>query len=451
MAIGFDFGTSNCSVAQIINNQVHAIPLTQDELYIPSTICAPSREYISEYIYRCFNISPSDIAGENLLRRAISVNKDDGLEIHPDEVFFGQEALDLYLDDPKHVYYVKSPKSFLGIIGLKETQLAFFEDLVCAMMANIKQKAENHLKTEITETVIGRPVNFHGRKGEESNRQALNILRKAASRAGFKQIEFQFEPVAAGLDFEATLTTDKHVLVVDIGGGTTDCSMIQMGPRWHGKFERSDTLLGHTGRRTGGNDLDIFITFRKFMPEFGFGSQQLSGLPVPIPQFWNCIAINDVEAQRQFYTAENLRQIKQLYKNAEHPEKLNRLIHVHQETLGHGLVREAEKAKIALAGKNTHSATLNIGDESLIIPLTPEAITTAIEEPVNKIKRLIKEVLTQSGVKPDVIYVTGGSARSPILREAIKSVLPETEIVSGNYFGSVTAGLARWADISFRQ
>ncbi|CAM3733100.1 Chaperone protein DnaK [Vibrio aerogenes CECT 7868] len=450
MAIGFDFGTSNCSVAHIIDKQVHAIPLAQDELYIPSTMCAPSREYISEYIYRCLNISPSDTAGENLLRRAININQQDGLEVHSDEVFFGQEALDLYLDDPRHVYYVKSPKSFLGIIGLKDTQLAFFEDLVCAMMTNIKQKAEAKLAAEITETVIGRPVNFHGRKGDESNRQALSILNKAASRAGFKHVEFQFEPVAAGLDYEATLNTDKNVLIVDIGGGTTDCSMIQMGPRWHGKFERNETLLGHTGRRTGGNDLDIFITFRKFMPEFGFGSQQLSGLPVPIPQFWNCIAINDVEAQRKFYTVENLRQIKQLWKNSGHPEKLNRLIHVHQDTLGHSLVREAEKAKIALAGQESHSAMLTIGKENLMIPLTPEAITTAIEEPVNKIKRLIEEVLVQSAIKPDVIYITGGSARSPILREAIKSVLPNTEIVSGNYFGSVTAGLARWADLCFR-
>lgn len=127
MAIGFDFGTSNCSVAHIIDKQVHAIPLAQDELYIPSTMCAPSREYISEYIYRCLNISPSDTAGENLLRRAININQQDGLEVHSDEVFFGQEALDLYLDDPRHVYYVKSPKSFLGIIGLKDTQLAFLK------------------------------------------------------------------------------------------------------------------------------------------------------------------------------------------------------------------------------------------------------------------------------------------------------------------------------------
>jgi hypothetical chaperone protein len=86
-----------------------------------------------------------------------------------------------------------------------------------------------------------------------------------------------------------------------------------------------------------------------------------------------------------------------------------------------------------------------------VIPLTPEAISAAIEEPVNRIKRLIEEVLAQSAVKPDVIYVTGGSARSPILREAVKNVLPETEIVSGNYFGSVTAGLARWADLCFRK
>ncbi|RJX65319.1 molecular chaperone [Vibrio sinensis] len=450
MAIGFDFGTANCSVAQVIGEQVKTIPLVGDELYIPSTLCAPTRESISEYLFRCLNISPLTDSGENLLRRAIRMNDEEGLVLRPDDVLFGNQALDFYLDDPKHVYYVKSPKSFLGTMGLRDMQLSFFEDLVCAMMGNIKQRAELALDKPITETVIGRPVNYHGRGGEESNKQAIEIMQRAAQRAGFKHVEFQFEPVAAGLDYEATLTSNKNVLVVDIGGGTSDCSLIQMGPEWIGKSQRNETLLSHTGAAVGGNDFDIAIAFKRFMSEFGLGSHQLSGLPQPIPQFWNCIAINDVEAQRKFYTMENLKQLMTLTKSAQHPEQLGRLIHVHRGTLGHSIVRAAEKTKIALGDQAHYSAEIDLLAEVLNIDVSYEQMETAIADTVDKIKRLVLDAIAHAQVTPDVVFITGGSARSPIVRQAIKDILPNIEIVSGNYFGSVTAGLARWANTCFK-
>ncbi|MCI4175527.1 Hsp70 family protein, partial [Dickeya dianthicola] len=107
----------------------------------------------------------------------------------------------------------------LGATGLKPQQMALFEDLVCTMMLHIRRQAEQQLDQPIEQAVIGRPINFQGMGGEESNRQAQGILERAAQRAGFRQVAFQFEPVAAGLDFEATLQQEKRVLVVDIGGG----------------------------------------------------------------------------------------------------------------------------------------------------------------------------------------------------------------------------------------
>jgi len=235
MFIGFDYGTSNCAVAIMNEGNPTLLPLEGNSFYIPSTLCAPTRESVSEHLFRHLNISPSDAIGEQILRRSIAHNREEGIELIPEDIVFGQAALDLYLKDPRDVYYVKSPKSFLGASGLHDVQVSFFEDLVCAMMANIKQKAEQQTQQIITDTVIGRPINFHGRGGELANQQAEAILIKAATRAGFKNIAFQFEPVAAGLEYEATLTQDQTVLVVDIGGGTTDCSLIQMGPSYRGK------------------------------------------------------------------------------------------------------------------------------------------------------------------------------------------------------------------------
>lgn len=320
MFIGFDYGTSNCSVAVMKEDTPVLLPLEGDNVYIPSTLCAPTRESVSEHLFRHRDILPSDNTGEQLLRRSIAFNREESIELVPEDILFGQAALELYLNDPRDVYYVKSPKSFLGASGLHDVQISFFEDLVCAMMANIKSQAERSTQETITETVIGRPVNFHGLGGETANQQAEAILLRAAKRAGFQQITFQFEPVAAGLEYESVLNTDQTVLVVDIGGGTTDCSLIRMGPGYRGQADRTGSLLAHSGQRVGGNDLDIYLAFKQLMPLFGMNSRAASGIEMPLMQFWNPIAINNVEAQKEFYSRQNLTLLQQLKRDAAEPE-----------------------------------------------------------------------------------------------------------------------------------
>ena len=180
------------------------------------------------------------------------------------------------------------------------------------------------------------------------------------------------------------------------------------------------------------------------------GSTSQSGLDIPTTQFWNPIAINDVQAQRKFYAHENLKQLRLLLKEAREPEKLARLVQLHQETLGYSVIREAEQTKIALADAAAYNANLDLLSEVVSLSVTRQQMEEAIVNPTEKIKALVIEAIKQSSIKPDVIYMTGGSARSPILTRAVKSVLPDTPVISGNYFGSVTAGLARWANTIFR-
>ncbi|PHM73481.1 molecular chaperone [Xenorhabdus kozodoii] len=449
MFIGFDYGTSNCVVAEMLEDTPQLIAIEDGNFYMPSALAAPNRESVSEHLFRHWNIKPGNQTGEQLLRRAITTNREEGIELSPGDLVFGQKALARYLEDPQDVYYVKSPKSFLGAMGLRDIQISFFEDLVCAMMTNIKQQVEANKQQTVEDVVIGRPINFHGRGGDKSNQQAENILFNAARRAGFRNIEFQFEPVAAGLEYEATLAEDKTVLVVDIGGGTTDCSLIQMGPSWRGQFERNDSLLAHTGQRIGGNDLDINLTFKQLMHPFGLGSKVTSGIDMPLTQFWNPIAINDIQAQKEFYSRQNLATLKSMHRDAQEPEKLARLLKVYQDTLGYSLVRSAEEAKIALSGQSEYRVKLNLLSETIEVNIQRDQMITAIESTKEKMAKLVSEAVAQGGTQPDVIFMTGGSASSPILRQAVEQELPNIPLVGGNYFGSVTTGLARWAKICF--
>ncbi|CCP03673.1 putative chaperone yegD [Erwinia amylovora Ea644] len=450
MFIGFDYGTANCSMAIMDNGAPRLLPLEQDSPYLPSMLCAPTRDAVSEWLFRHHQVPTPQAENQALLRRALAGNREEDIEVLPGSVRFGLAAMAQYMDDPEEVWFVKSPKSFLGTSGLKPQQVALFEDLVCAMMLHIRQTAENTLNDSVTQAVIGRPVNFQGLGGDEANRQAEGILARAASRAGFQDVVFQFEPVAAGLDFEATLKKETRVLVVDIGGGTTDCSMLLMGPQWHDKANRADSLLGHSGCRVGGNDLDIMLAFKELMPLLGLGGETVKGTALPALPWWNAVAVNDVPAQSDFYAAASRKQLQDLIRDAADPHKVQRLLKVWQQRLGYRLVHSAEESKIALSQHPQVLTALDFIDSGLETGISAAGLEAAISQPLERIQEQVTLALTTSGTRPEVIYLTGGSAKSPVLRAALQQQLPDILLTSGDDFGSVTAGLARWAQVMFR-
>jgi len=451
--IGFDYGTSNCAVAVMENGQPKMLSLGDHGKYISSTLYAPSRDIIPHWL--CQQLSEEQQVHYKAqralpLQKSLNVLRELKLDGISPELSFGKAALDLYLDDPEEGYYIKSPKSFLGASGLVDSQINLFEDIVAAMMSNIKTLAEQNQQKEITQTVIGRPINFQGLKGEESNRQALNILTRAAKRVGYKDVEFQYEPVAAGFEFEANLLEEKKVLVVDIGGGTTDCSMLLMGPEFKNHSSREHHLLAHTGVRIGGNDFDIQLALRGIMPSLGMNDLLKTGKPMPVNSFNQAVAINNINEQTDFYSQVNYRYLQQLQRDAEHPDIFGRLLKVHQQKLTHRLVNGAEQAKIALTEQDSQQIRLNDLADDLEVEVNRALMLSANSTQLNHISKLMSECVTLANCQPDVIFVTGGTAKSPVLNQFLRNQMPNTPLIVGDHFGSVTVGLARWADKIFQ-
>lgn len=162
MFIGFDYGTANCSVAVMRDGKPQLLKMENDSTLLPSMLCAPTREAVSEWLYRHHDVPADDDETQALLRRAIRYNREEDIDVTAKSVQFGLSSLAQYIDDPEEVWFVKSPKSFLGASGLKPQQVALFEDLVCAMMLHIRQQAQAQLPEAITQAVIGRPINFEG-------------------------------------------------------------------------------------------------------------------------------------------------------------------------------------------------------------------------------------------------------------------------------------------------
>ncbi|BBQ83189.1 molecular chaperone [Klebsiella sp. WP3-W18-ESBL-02] len=447
--IGFDYGTANCSIAVMQDGAPRMLMMENGSTLLPSMLSAPTREAVSEWLYRHHQVPATGDETLALLRRAMNYNRDEDIDVLSNSVQFGLASLKQYIDDPEEVYFVKSPKSFLGASGLKPQQVAVFEDLVCSMMLHIRQQAQSQLQDTIEQAVIGRPINFQGLGGDEANAQAVGILQRAAKRAGFRDVVFQYEPVAAGLDFEASLSEEKRVLVVDIGGGTTDCSVLLMGPQWRARHDREQSLLGHSGCRVGGNDLDIALAFKSLMPLLGMGGETEKGIALPILPWWNAVAINDVPAQTDFYSAANGRLLRDLARDARDADKVALLYKVWQQRLSYRLVRSAEESKIALSESEHIATSLPFISDELATAISQDGLETALNQPLTRILEQVQLALENSSEKPDVIYLTGGSARSPLIKKALAQQLPGIPIAGGDDFGSVTAGLARWAQVVF--
>jgi hypothetical chaperone protein len=328
-------------------------------------------------------------------------------------------------------------------------QQAVFSTVVEKMLAFIKQETEYLKGIELKQVVIGRPVNFHGLQGDDGNVQALQIMDKAAKKVGFKEVEFLMEPVAAAYDYERQLRDDRVVLILDLGGGTTDCSMIKLGPSHVNLESRENCILSYSGKRLGGIDLDNKLALMTIMPHFGKHALLNNGLPVPITLFSQAVNINDVMAQQEFSshrTGNELARFCMMTKD----KRLERLKELRERKLGLRLNQSAEMAKIHLSANDNIDLPLHFIEDSLFVPISRDELSAAISDELRQFELLINESLRQAGTRPDTIFVTGGTAISPVIQTWINSIFPDVEVVIGNHFGSVTSGLVTHAQRLFR-
>jgi hypothetical chaperone protein len=475
MYAGLDFGTSNCLIGVMHNEQPRLIPLEDGKprlpscLYIDKDCFAPAsispselRETICQ-LQNQLELSQQSLTEEALINLARQKLKHQHRLIAPitrraesivdalrtdSDVIFGEAAAQLHINEPDNGFYIKSPKSFLGA-DINSAQRAVFTSIVEKMLAHIKQETEAVKQSELSHLVIGRPVNFHGLLGKDGNQQALQIIETAAKNIGLKHIEFLMEPVAAAYDYERQLNEDKLVLVLDMGGGTTDCSMIKIGPNYRKLTERGHCILSHTGQRIGGIDLDNKLALQTFMPHFGKNVVLNNGLPVPNHLFKQAVNVNDVAAQQDFHASRTTTEIKRYLTMTSDP-RLLRLKKLRDEKYGLRISRSAEHAKILLSEQNTIDLPLHYIEAKFDISISRQELSEAIADELQKFELLMTEAIKQAGTQPDAIYVTGGTALSPVVQAWINSKFPNTDIVIGDHFGSVTAGLATQAQRLFK-
>src|SRR3954453_12602593 len=265
-------------------------------------------------------------------------------------VLIGRKAISAYVDGaPGRL--MRSLKSVLGTSLIDETtrvgrQRTGFRDVIAYYLGAVKRRAEQATGRELRDVVHGRPVHFVD-NAPDADRKAEQTLREIAREVGIDDVTFQLEPIAAALDYERQISAEEVALIADIGGGTSDFSIVRLGPQRHGKADRSADILANDGVRIGGTDFDQKLSLGVVMPLFGFGSpMKREGLDVPSRYFHDLATWSNIN---RMYEPRVMTELRQVQREAREPELLDRLLGVIDEQRGHTLAMEVEDAKIALS------------------------------------------------------------------------------------------------------
>src|SRR5271169_4959230 len=392
-AIGIDFGTTNSTVGRALGD-------AQVELVAFPTL-----------------------AGETFSSRSVlylqQVRHAGRAQTHS---WTGPTAIEHYLAAENKGRLIQSLKSYLSDHSLTGTAVFgrhyTLEDLISRILADLRRQAEQQFGTPVGYAMVGRPVRFVGAETEEDEVYAVSRLRQAFMSAGFEKVDFEMEPVAAAYAYESTLDHDELILIGDFGGGTSDFSLLHVGPGVRKRGRKPEDLLGNSGVGLAGDAFDARIVRKLVSPALGSESfaRSLNKVLPAVPAWiyanlerWHYLS---------FLRTHNVMEIlKSAHRRAFEPEKIEALITLIEEDLGYQLHQAVQQVKFELS--RSHSAAFHFRDGSmdLHIAVTRDDFESWIEEEVGTIERCVDSLLATSGVSPrevDRVFLTGGSSFVPI-------------------------------------
>lgn len=382
------------------------------------------------------------------------ITLEDGSPTLPSAVFwpddrgplqFGRAAMATYLEG-EDGRLMRGLKSTLGSNLLEDKTLlggrmVSFRTVIEAYFAFLKQRLEQEYGP-LDAVVLGRPVHFVD-GDDAADARAENALADIARSLGFKHIAFQFEPIAAALHYEQSISREEIVMIVDIGGGTSDFSILRVSPTRARALDRTADILATGGARIGGTDFDRNLSLAEVMPTLGYKAHTHGGTGImPNHYFLDLATWHKINT---LYVPRTLTDIKAMRHEIDQPELMDRLARVITEKSGHALAMRVEEGKIALTQEMT--ARLKLSDlTGGPNPLASRDKFDQVASPaLGRIGAVMLDTLARAGLAPQdigTVFLTGGSAQMPNLRALIAGLMPGIPLSSGDMLGSVGTGLA---------
>ncbi|MDH6590859.1 putative chaperone protein [Variovorax sp. TBS-050B] len=405
--IGIDFGTSNSAVACRVDGVARLLPIEGAATTLPT---------------------------------AIFFNAEDRT------THFGREAIALYLAGVEG-RLMRSLKSLLGSALMQEKTaihdgLVSFEDIIARFLRELAERAGRELGRVPERVVIGRPVHFVDDDPKRDER-AEESLRHAARAAGVREIGFQLEPIAAAFDYEQRIAKESLVLIVDVGGGTSDFTVVRVGPERATRDDRSADVLATSGVHIGGTDFDQRLNLDRVMPAFGFRHTGPQGREVPSKVFFE---LSSWHLINWLYAAKAVRQAKELRTSYGDTRLHDRLMTVLEERHGHRIASEVEQAKIAASVNDAAAAIdLSCAERGLSASLSPDDMAQQLSPLLDEVIACAHACVKRAGLRSgdlDAIYLTGGSSALRPFQQALRRSFAGIPLVEGDLFGGVATGLA---------
>lgn len=362
----------------------------------------------------------------------------------------GPSGIHRYLEVDDKGRLIQSLKSHLPSRLLTGTEIFGrhypLENLISRMLIDLRRGAEEQFGVPVRHAVVGRPVRFVGAQTDEDDDFALSRLREAFLIAGFNDVDFELEPVAAAYSYESMLDHDERILIGDFGGGTSDFSLLRVGPGVRRRGRTPEDLLGTSGVGVAGDSFDARLVRRLVSPALGSNSEARSlNKILPAVPAW-VYANLERWHYLSFLRTNNVREIlKSARARALEPEKIQALTEIIDQDLGYQLHQAVQRVKFDLSQRDAAEFRFSDGGLDLRIPVTRAEFEEWIAEDLRAIEEAIDTLLQRTGLDPgqvDRVFLTGGTSFVPAVRRIFGLRFGEDRISSGDEFTSVARGLA---------
>jgi hypothetical chaperone protein len=447
--IGIDFGTTNSGAAVFDGERLHSFsldPTGHEPTIIRSTIYVTrehefffGREAMETYYLQ--NVGrPSKMVREYVGEIEMTQSDVGSVKGYPmGPTTYVRDVFTL-VDELTPGRLLRSLKSGLATDYEGTTIFGRYyqlEELIAQYLAEIRERVEAEAEQSVDGIVLGRPVNFVDSTGEQDNQRAVSRLRRAAEAAGFSDITFELEPVAAALHYELTVAEPQNIVVFDLGGGTLDITVMRVGQ----SGKRHVYATGGVG--IAGDIFDRRIIEWRVLDHFGRGSTWGEDAK-PFPGRYTD-ALVDWETVPELNTPETLHFLRVARLSSSRPEALRALESLVVNNYAMRLYDEVERAKIALSSVFFDVIQLTGDGIDLWQPVGRSQFESLIAVDGRRIETCLRNTLGRSGLTVndiDAVVRTGGSAQIPRFKEMLGRVFSQDKVVLSDVFGGVTAGLA---------
>jgi hypothetical chaperone protein len=371
--------------------------------------------------------------------------------------FTGPAGIEQYLRAEHKGRLIQSLKSYLTSRTLTGTEVFgrryTIEDLISRILADLRLSAERQFGLPIRDAVVGRPVRFVGAESVEDDDFAVERLRQAFLQAGFESVAFEMEPIAAAYAYESTLDRDELILIGDFGGGTSDFSLLHVGPGIRARGRTTNDLLGNSGLGLAGDSFDARIVRKLVSPALGSDSlersyAQAADRPasiIPAVPAWiyaNLERWHYLSFLKTRNVAEILRRARA---RAQEPEKVEALVNLIEEDLGYQLHQAVQRLKVDLSHRESAEFRFRDGSMDIVATVSRADFENWISDDLRSIERCVDALLVTSNVRAaevDRVFLTGGTSFVPAVRRVFEERFTAARVRTGNEFTSVARGLA---------